>query len=147
MKEFTADTWPSDQLPNFSFYEMKCKCGCGTCFLDDEFMEMLQEVRNDLGCPLVVTSGYRCKNHPIEKKKVTPGAHSFGQAADIKWPSGGRDRKFLMELVTWAPGIGVSQSFLHIDTIYEGDTHLSRPAFWIYPPSFQSYVPSEDRRE
>ena len=32
--------------PNFSKSEMACCCGCGIFEMDDEFMRMLQELRN-----------------------------------------------------------------------------------------------------
>ena len=37
--------------PNFSKSEMACRCGCGIYEMDDEFMRMLQELRNEMsGC-------------------------------------------------------------------------------------------------
>jgi zinc D-Ala-D-Ala carboxypeptidase len=32
----------------------------------------------------VVSSGYRCSNHPIEQAKDNPGAHAKGKAVDIR---------------------------------------------------------------
>ena len=42
--------------PNFSKSEMACRCGCGIYEMDDEFMRMLQELRNEMNGPLRVTS-------------------------------------------------------------------------------------------
>ena len=33
---------------NFSKSEMACRCGCGIYEMDDEFMRMLQELRNEM---------------------------------------------------------------------------------------------------
>ena len=49
--------------PNFSKSEMACRCGCGTYEMDDEFMRMLQELRNEMNGPLRVTSARRCDRH------------------------------------------------------------------------------------
>ena len=48
--------------PNFSRAEMSCRCGCGLDHMDEKFMKMLQQLRNELG-PLPVTSGVRCERH------------------------------------------------------------------------------------
>ena len=42
--------------PNFSKSEMACRFGCGIYEMDDEFMRMLQELRNEMNGPLRVTS-------------------------------------------------------------------------------------------
>ena len=49
-----------------------------------EFMDKLQELRNRLGFPLVITSGFRSVKHPIEAKKTKGGMHTKGLACDIK---------------------------------------------------------------
>ncbi|MBP44839.1 MAG: hypothetical protein CL925_10590 [Deltaproteobacteria bacterium] len=49
--------------PNFSKSEMACRCGCGIYEMDDEFMRMLQELRNQMNGPLRVSSARRCSIH------------------------------------------------------------------------------------
>ena len=34
--------------PNFSRAEMSCRCGCGLDHMDEQFMKMLQQIRNQL---------------------------------------------------------------------------------------------------
>ena len=46
--------------PNFSRAEMSCRCGCGLDYMDEKFMKMLQQLRNQLG-PLPVTLAVRCE--------------------------------------------------------------------------------------
>ena len=48
--------------PNFSFDEMACK-GSGECEMNPEFMDRLQALRDALGAPLPVTSGYRSREY------------------------------------------------------------------------------------
>ena len=48
---------------NFSVNEMACRCGCGTSEMDPEFMRMLQELRDQMQGPLLVSSGRRCDHH------------------------------------------------------------------------------------
>ena len=49
--------------PNFSVHEMACKVGCGAHEMDEEFMRMLQALREDMQGPLRVSSGFRCEDH------------------------------------------------------------------------------------
>ena len=48
--------------PNFSTDEMQCQCGCGANDMDDEFMRMLQALREEAGFPFRLTSEDVVKN-------------------------------------------------------------------------------------
>ena len=60
--------------PNFSRAEMSCRCGCGLDHMDEKFMKMLQQLRNQLG-PLPVASGVRCEKHNHESGGYLKSAH------------------------------------------------------------------------
>ena len=67
--------------PNFSKSEMACRCGCGIYEMDDEFMRMLQELRNEMNGPLRVTSARRCDrdNDAVSTaKNKKNGVHTLG---------------------------------------------------------------------
>ena len=117
----------------FSDDELKCK-HCGGLVFDEAFRRTLDNIRRDMECPLPVTSGYRCPDHPIEVAKDSPGAHCSGKAVDIK-VSGERALRLLW--VAMAHGvtrIGINQKgkhdqrFIHLDV----DTDLPHPAIWTY---------------
>ncbi|WP_417454461.1 D-Ala-D-Ala carboxypeptidase family metallohydrolase [Kiloniella sp.] len=113
---------------NFSAFEFACKCGCGRSDMKPEFMAKLQELRDQVG-PLEITSGFRCRNHPVEKNKKRPGAHSVGLAADIV-PLKSRRYDLLTTISDMRfRGIGVAKTFIHID---EGHPYAYRPASWSY---------------
>ena len=105
---------------NFPVYELRCKCS--TCKrekeskVDKEALDALQRVREDFGKAMVLTSAYRCSEHPDEAKKDRPGQHNKGVAFDIYVPWG-RDRMRLVELALkhGFKGFGFANSFLHID--------------------------------
>ena len=67
--------------------ELTCKCGCGESNMDEDFMERLQLLRaewyKENTRVLKVNSGFRCKNHPIERRKKIVGPHTKGKAVDI----------------------------------------------------------------
>ncbi len=68
--------------PNFHKSEMDCS-HTGKNEMRPEFLELLQKIRYDYRKPMIITSGYRDKTHPIEVAKEKPGEHTFGLAADI----------------------------------------------------------------
>ena len=53
---------------NFKLEEFSCK-HCGKNEINHKLIDKLQLLRDDLGFPLVISSGYRCPEHPIEAKK------------------------------------------------------------------------------
>lgn len=123
--------------PNFKYSELKCKCGkCGSTGqeMNVNFMNALQRLRTAFGKPLIITSAYRCKNHPVERGKSTVGAHVLGVAVDISIR--GDDAVELLRLAMTDrvfKGFGISQKgasrFIHLDA---GGGSLPRPMIWSY---------------
>lgn len=120
--------WNPELTPNFTRTEMSCKCGCGRAEMDADFMLMLQGLRDRIG-PMTITSGYRCPNHPEEKKKSKPGAHSAGLAADFISLKADRWHVLKHVMVIEFPGVGIAKSFIHVDG---GHPSAHRPASWTY---------------
>jgi uncharacterized protein YcbK (DUF882 family) len=101
--------------------------------MDLDFLLSLQQLREELGFALPVTSGYRCEQHPAETSKNTTGAHPQGKAVDIRTYD---MRAYLIiekAMVIGFNGIGISQKgprrFVHLDKNTEG---LPRPMLWSY---------------
>ncbi len=108
--------------PNFSDDELNCHC-CGDENPNLEFTEMMdvvQEMREELGFPFTVTSAYRCMDHPIEAKKDKYGQHNTA-AIDINVYGSNAIRLIELALQKGFTGIGVSQKgdynkrFIHLD--------------------------------
>jgi len=122
---------------NFNREEFACQCGdCDENGIQDRFIDVLQEIRTAYGKPLVVTSGYRCANHPVERVKIRPGTHNLGLAADVAVSRGDAFR--LVQIAMGHPdiaGLGVKQNgtgrFIHLD-IVEDQEHFARPNLWSY---------------
>ena len=70
---------------NFSDVELACQ-HCGQRNPQPEIenitMRHIQDIRQRLNQPMKITSGYRCKMHPIEINKKRPGEHNRA-AVDI----------------------------------------------------------------
>lgn len=67
---------------NFKRSEFACPC-CGENKTKDELIIALQELRDYLGYPIIITSGYRCKKHNAKVGGVSNSQHMQGIAADI----------------------------------------------------------------
>ena len=119
---------------NFTAKEFACS-HCGANEMQAEFMDMLQTLRLQFNKPIVITSGYRCEQHPNEINKLQRGAHTYGCAADIAVQ--GADAYNLLHLAfeRGFSGIGVQQKgasrFIHLDNCKSGNG-LLRPAVWSY---------------
>ena len=103
--------------------------------MNEDFMAKVEFLRHELGFPFKVTSAYRCKDHPIEAKKVVPGAHTSGRAIDIA-VRGEEAHQLLKKAFSMGiGGIGVNQKgasrFIHLDDLDQSDSH-TRPWVWSY---------------
>ena len=122
---------------HFTLDELKCKCGCDEVSMDPKFMRTLEALREVYGRPMTISSAYRCTEHPIERSKRVPGAHTTGSAVDVQ--VFGKDALELLRLAqeVGIHGIGISQAgarknrFLHLDMAPATDTR-PRPWLWSY---------------
>ena len=118
----------------FKAKELTCKCGCNTIEFDLGFLATLNAIRKECGFGFPISSAYRCPTHPIEARKETLGAHTYGKAVDILC-SGEKALKVIR--VAQAHGImriGVQQKgggrFIHLDACTEEEGFP--PAIWSY---------------
>lgn len=64
-----------------------CTCGhldCDRRCVDQDTLDKVQLIRDDLGKPMIITSGGRCPYHPDEVKKSKPGDHQKCKTVDVK---------------------------------------------------------------
>ena len=111
--------------------EFRCQ-HCGGEGIKSSFAEKLDDIRDECGFPFLISSGYRCPEHPIEAKKEKPGAHSTGHAADIAVTGEQAIRVLEVAIKHGIKRIGVNQKgggrFIHLDTAPD----LPSPAIWSY---------------
>lgn len=133
-----AITW--GDIKHFKPREFACKCG--ECDSDGTEMQLdyvfkLDDLRERLGAPLIVTSGYRCPAYNQRISNTGPnGPHTTGRASDVK-ASGLLAFRIVQQcsLGGWFSGIGIHQRgshgsrFIHLDDLPHGDT---RPRVWTY---------------
>ena len=133
---YTVEDWPSDRWPNFAQREMICSHS-GECWLDPISVDCLQKLRDTVGLPLPISSGYRSPDHPVEISKERGGSHTLGQAFDVVCRGATAYKVVSIAMDCGFTGIGVAQSgegrFIHLDTItHLDDFPAERPTIWSY---------------
>lgn len=120
------------RYPNFKAEEFRCK-HCGADGIKTSLLDKLQAMRTEYAKPMIITSGYRCPQHPQEASKPIPGAHALGMAADIAVQGSEAHRVLSLAFKHGFNGIGVQQKgasrFIHVDIC---TTELPRPMVWSY---------------
>lgn len=107
----------------FSEHELACKCGCGRADMDEETMQLVVEVREELGFPFRLNSAFRCPDH---NKNVSStgrfGPHTTGKALDIS--AIGSESKLRLVEAFQKRGFrrfGIAKNFVHIDFLKKED--------------------------
>ena len=130
----TRVTWSTKRF--FQAHEFRCR-HCGIERMDETFVVRLEELRACVGKPLVVTSGYRCIDHPVEKARQGTGVHPMGLAGDLAVYGDLAVVVIGCALRLGFRGIGISQKgpharrFIHLD-LYQGRADQPRPWIWSY---------------
>lgn len=85
-KDETGTFW--DEIEYFDRSEFKCKCGGKYCNgypadPDERMVKIADQLRKNLGVPITVISGLRCKTWNAIQGGVSNSQHMYGEAADI----------------------------------------------------------------
>lgn len=101
----------------FKRSEFACRCGCGTSTVDAELLEVITDVREHFGKPVIINSGHRCAAHNAKVGGAKNSVHLTGKAADIRikgvTPVAVYD--YLINKYQDKYGMGLYVSFTHID--------------------------------
>lgn len=85
-KDETGTFW--DEIEYFDRSEFKCKCGGKYCNgypsePDKRMVRIADQLRKNLGVPITIVSGLRCKTWNAIQGGVSNSQHMYGEAADI----------------------------------------------------------------
>ena len=85
-KEPTSIFW--DEIEYFTRDEFRCKCGGKYCNgypaePDERMVRIADQLRKNLGVPVTIVSGLRCKTWNAIQGGVSNSQHMYGEAADI----------------------------------------------------------------
>lgn len=122
-----------DLTLNFSRHEFACR-GMGCCGhsapISMKLVNALQELRELVGQPLKIESGFRCLTHNREVDSDDDSQHPLGLAADVRTPPGMSPDQLAVlaervdEFARGGIGIYPTQHFIHVDVRPDG------PARW-----------------
>jgi len=118
-----------DLTKNFDRVEFACKCGCGFDEIKQHHVEMLQQVRDEVGFPMPIASGCRCLSHNTAIGGVPDSSHMRGEASDVTCLDS--ERRFKLARAALKVGftrIGIGKTFVHMDR----DPFLPQPRLWLY---------------
>lgn len=109
---------------NFSINEFHCKDGTpvpSELFANiKELAENLQKIRDFIGIPILITSGYRTKEYNKKVGGKPNSMHLQGKAADLKTKLKPKDLyNIIIDLIEKGEikqgGVGLYDSFVHYD--------------------------------
>ena len=69
---------------SFRVREFACRDGSDPLFVDSALVQLLQDIRDHFGVPVVITSGYRTASHNARVGGSKSSQHLLGRAADIQ---------------------------------------------------------------
>lgn len=107
----------------------KCTPSCKIEQMDGEFMDILDNIREAAGIPLVLTSAYRSVAYEKKKGRTGKSAHTKGKAVDIRCSTNANRMKIVRAALSLGIcRIGIGKNFIHVDN--DGD--LTQDVMWHY---------------
>lgn len=118
-------------MSNYKYFtKEEFACPCGNCEnkISDKFISLLDELREFLGKPLIINSGYRCEEHNKKIGGRETSAHLSGLAADISCTNSTWRSELLRACLARFNRVGVAKSFIHVDI----DSSKPQDVLWVY---------------
>ncbi len=107
----------------------RCSPSCSLQDMKQTTISKLDTAREIAGIPFVLTSAYRSKEWDQSKGRSGTGAHTLGEAVDIRCNTS-RNRFLVVDALLKAgfKRIGVGKTFVHAD---DSETH-DQEVMWLY---------------
>jgi uncharacterized protein YcbK (DUF882 family) len=135
------DGWNKEMYPDFEPSEFLCKCSSRCThkdfkLLDSNVLTFIQEIRDEVGLPIYITSALRCPEHNEKVHGAKNSRHVLGKACDFSFQAIDTI-EFSIKLVwkfNWKGGIGAypDNKFIHVDSDNQRSTHTGGPRHWVY---------------
>lgn len=93
-----------------------CTPACSIEDMEQDFLDLLDDVRRKAGIPLVLNSAYRSQKYEVSKGRTGTGAHTYGLAVDIRCNTGQNRLKILKAAISCGvTRIGIGKTYIHLD--------------------------------
>ena len=114
----------------FKRSEFACRCGCGKNNMNENFLAMLNNARENAEVRFNINSGYRCETHNIDVGGSTTSSHPKGLAADIEAITSHQRFKILYGLIKAGfTRIEIGLNYIHVDHDPDKDFEVC----WLHP--------------
>lgn len=109
----------------------RCTPPCSIDDMQQNFLTLLDAIRERAGVPLVLNSAYRSRDYERSKGRSGNSAHTLGLAVDIRcYNTATRWRIIKAAMSLGVSRIGIGDTFVHIDT--GGSRGLPPNVLWTY---------------
>ena len=100
---------------HFNTREFACPC-CGEWVTSSRLVQALEDLRQKLGYPIIITSGYRCERHNVEVNGERHSQHLLGLAVDVQteYHEPCAIAAYAREIPAFK-GIGIYEYHVHLD--------------------------------
>ena len=106
-----------------------CAPACSLQDMNQEFINVLDQIREKAGIPLVVNCAYRTAEHEKKQGRTGTSSHTLGCAVDIRaYDSGVKYKIVQAALQCGITRIGIAKTFIHLDTSKTHDQNV----IWLY---------------
>lgn len=92
-----------------------CTPGCNISQMDSDFLDMLDELRELCGFPLVLNCAYRSSEWDKERGRSGKSYHTKGLAVDIRCYDAQKRAFIVQYALSLGLSVGVYSSFIHVD--------------------------------
>lgn len=100
---------------NFRLSEFVCREGKGEVYVDMKLVERLQKLRDKVGKPITIVSGYRSEDYNRKCGGAPKSQHLLGKAVDIHISGMSPKRVAKLAEEIGFDGIGIYSTFTHMD--------------------------------
>ncbi|WP_053955088.1 YcbK family protein [Inediibacterium massiliense] len=100
---------------NFKLSEFVCKEGKNEVIYDYRLIRLLQEMRDKIGRPMIINSGYRSPSYNKKVGGSPRSQHVLGKAVDIRVNGFSPEEIAKIATKMGFTGIGVYKKFTHLD--------------------------------
>ena len=104
---------------HFKREEFSCGCGCGFAVVDIQILELLENIREEFGKPIIIHCAGRCLSHNKSVGSKDTSQHVKGMAVDFHIKDKENNNTivydFLDHLIGSSGGLGLYDWGYHID--------------------------------
>ena len=107
----------------------RCVPSCSINDMQQHTLTRLDMARAYAGIPFIITSAFRSKEHELAKGRTGTGAHTTGEAVDIKTADMTQRYKILNGLIKAGfTRIGIADGYIHADDC----PRKQKEVVWLY---------------